>query len=495
MNKQRLKMNNVRKAIVFIVLILQEIYTQNETDYVIPEITIQALKPKGFRAFIPGDPRINLLHIEANFYDSLQYVGGVREFVTTETNGRWMYEDRVSQLKVGTVVVYYVFVALRRGELDYSNQFLAYAVNGYATGGKQHKITELQDPDDYSAPSTVQSECRPTVTRIHGGAACAGQTIFEDDFDVLREDLWQIDQYIPKDHPEHPFISYQKLPSDSVLKVENGTLKIQPILQQDLPGFTNNSLFSKVLDLQDECTGSVCITKGTGLEILPPVVSGRLSSKFSFTYGIVEIRAKMPIGDWLYPELFLESLTKKYGSTNYASGVLKIATVFGNKQLNEPLYTNKFLRGIALTNAVCKPVRDDTKEYINGTWSDDFHVFSVKWTPSSIELSVDGQIWSRVRPGKYGLRSWMPIYCRDKWLKLLNGGGKMAPFDHYFYLSLGLSVGGTEFPDSLKTSDGRPKPWINLHRKATLNFWKDESNWHPTWTQPLLIDYVKIKAL
>ncbi|CAH2090815.1 unnamed protein product [Euphydryas editha] len=132
------------------------------------------------------------------------------------------------------------------------------------------------------------------------------------------------------------------------------------------------------------CTGRVCNVKGTALDILPPVVSGRLSSKFYFTYGEVEIRAQMPIGDWLYSEFLLESYSKKYGTLNYASGALKIATVFGNKKLSDPLYTNKVLRGIALTNAVCKPVLERTKEIVNGTWSDKFHIYSVKWKPGEL---------------------------------------------------------------------------------------------------------------
>lgn len=59
------------------------------------------------------------------------------------------------------------------------------------------------------------------------------------------------------------------------------------------------------------CTSSaeVCMKHAWGADILPPVVSGRITSKgFAFTYGIVTVRAKLPQGDWLYPgekQLFL----------------------------------------------------------------------------------------------------------------------------------------------------------------------------------------------
>lgn len=32
-----------------------------------------------------------------------------------------------------------------------------------------------------------------------------------------------------------------------------------------------------------------------------PVISGRLVSKIPFKYGVIEIKAKLPSGDWIYP--------------------------------------------------------------------------------------------------------------------------------------------------------------------------------------------------
>ncbi|CAH2090814.1 unnamed protein product [Euphydryas editha] len=149
---------------IFFILVLQTIYTQNITEYEFPEITIQALKLKGFRAYIPA----------------LQYPG--------------YFTDSSNSQKTG---------------------------------------------------------CIPTISRVPGRVVCAGHTIFEDDFDVLREDLWQIDHYFPEDHLEHPFMSYQWPPTNPTIEVKDGTLRIQPVLQQDLPGFNNMSLFSEQLSLGD----------------------------------------------------------------------------------------------------------------------------------------------------------------------------------------------------------------------------------------------------
>lgn len=54
------------------------------------------------------------------------------------------------------------------------------------------------------------------------------------------------------------------------------------------------------------CTSNIpaeCTRKAMSYNILPPIISARLSTKesFYFRYGKIEIRAKFPEGDWLYP--------------------------------------------------------------------------------------------------------------------------------------------------------------------------------------------------
>lgn len=45
--------------------------------------------------------------------------------------------------------------------------------------------------------------------------------------------------------------------------------------------------------------------------ILPPVVASRISTKnsFSFKYGKIEIRTRLPRGDWIYPGESQEKVT------------------------------------------------------------------------------------------------------------------------------------------------------------------------------------------
>lgn len=48
---------------------------------------------------------------------------------------------------------------------------------------------------------------------------------------------------------------------------------------------------------------SECSRKAGGYYILPPIVSANIQTKdnFSFKYGKIEVRAKLPIGNWIFP--------------------------------------------------------------------------------------------------------------------------------------------------------------------------------------------------
>ena len=39
--------------------------------------------------------------------------------------------------------------------------------------------------------------------------------------------------------------------------------------------------------------------------VLNPVISARIFSNFSFLYGRVEVRAKLPVGNWLWPAIWM----------------------------------------------------------------------------------------------------------------------------------------------------------------------------------------------
>jgi beta-glucanase (GH16 family) len=57
-----------------------------------------------------------------------------------------------------------------------------------------------------------------------------------------------------------------------------------------------------------ETNKTACTASGNGVDqVINPVMSARISTKnhYSITYGRVEVRAKLPRGDWLWPAIWM----------------------------------------------------------------------------------------------------------------------------------------------------------------------------------------------
>lgn len=104
--------------------------------------------------------------------------------------------------------------------------------------------------------------------------------------------------------------------SDENVFIQNGILTIKPTLQDaDLMGI------DAVIDLRDHgCTGvtwvdCVTSTNTTNGTVVNPVKSGRINTKrgASIKYGRVEVVAKLPTGDWLWPAIWMLPKDDVYG--------------------------------------------------------------------------------------------------------------------------------------------------------------------------------------
>lgn len=104
-------------------------------------------------------------------------------------------------------------------------------------------------------------------------------------------------------------------------------------------------------------------------------------------------------------------------------------------------------------------------------WSNDFHIYTMEWTPDHISFGVDGEV-----------RTFYDV---------------AHPFNHEFYLIINLAVGGHNyFPDDGNNPGG--KPWRNDSPSRMKEFWNGRAQWEPTWTYPdkaLRVDYIRVWAL
>lgn len=175
-----------------------------------------------------------------------------------------------------------------------------------------------------------------TVSGSYGealGEICAGQLIFQDDFNSLDEKRWKHEVTLGGGG-NWEFEWYLNSRDNSFTK--NGNLHLKARLTADY--FGEAFLYSgHVVIPPNECTNSQwfgCDRTGSKEHIINPVRSARISTinSFAFKYGTIEVRAKMPAGDWLWPAIWLLPQKSVYG-TWPRSGEIDMAEARGNRRL------------------------------------------------------------------------------------------------------------------------------------------------------------------
>jgi beta-glucanase (GH16 family) len=170
--------------------------------------------------------------------------------------------------------------------------------------------------------------------------------------------------------------------------------------------------------------------------------SARLKTqgKVAFQYGRVEIRAKLPAGQGLWPAFWM--LGTNITTAGWpACGEVDIMEHVGRQPstnygtLHGPGYSGG--NGISSTYTLSG----------GRTFSEEFHVFAIQWASQSIAFFVDNTAYATVTPAALRGSTWV--------------------FDRQFFLILNVAVGGT-FP-------GNPD--------ATTVF-----------PQELIVDYVRVSS-
>ncbi|KXN72229.1 glycoside hydrolase family 16 protein [Conidiobolus coronatus NRRL 28638] len=334
---------------------------------------------------------------------------------------------------------------------------------------------------------------------------------FKDEFNELNTDIWQRDVTL-WGGGNNEFQWYTDSPKNSYVK--DGLLHITPTFTVDeLEGYNRHEYFMNgySVDLSNQgCTtkaisNDTCYRKSdpTAGTIVNPIRSSALRSinKIKLKYGKIDIRLKLPKGDWLWPAIWLLPNDNVYGGWPQ-SGEIDILESRGNQNANG---FNGEGRETARSTLHWGPRWDANgfpltsgSIYIPPTY-DDFHTYSLTWTPDGIFTSVDDPTPGRKYRSSQAQSLWElgqfnktnPEFTNNIW----NQQVPHSPFDQEFYIIMNLAVGGTTgfFGDDLNG-----KPWKNSMAQgvAAKHFWKDRNRWEPTWgsayDRSLVIDEIKV---
>ncbi|PSN52721.1 Beta-1 [Blattella germanica] len=296
----------------------------------------------------------------------------------------------------------------------------------------------------------ASAQCTPSVTTAVGSRApsqiCSGDLIFNEEFDILDLETWN--------HEKTATGGGSDLTPCDFFLVHMRSFKFQRVI--NLNGGAP----------ADECTNPQdwgCERTGSASNLLNPIISARIRTvySFSFTYGKVEVRAKLPAGDWLWPAIWLLPRYNKYGSWP-ASGEIDLMEGRGNKNL----VSNGQNIGTELSSST---LHFGPFWPLNGYQ----HAHFEKNTPAGqdhLQFSIDNEVIGTVAPPAGGF--WELGQFNSQVGQVDNPwqyGNKMAPFD----------------------------------QPASTDFWNGRSQWLPTWqldvnngeNAALQVDYIKVWAI
>jgi beta-glucanase (GH16 family) len=216
----------------------------------------------------------------------------------------------------------------------------------------------------------------------------------------------------------------------------------------------------------------------------------RTAESFAFTYGRVEVSARLPRGDWQWPAIWLMPAGNNYGEWP-ASGEIDIVESRGNARGDpgggcESVSSTLHYGPVWPYDGYPSTFAEYTLP--SGDFSEAFHTFGFLWNETRMQTYVDDIIILDVDT------STIPFFERGNFSSALDnpwtGRGPNAPFDSRFYLILNVAVGGTNnyFPDGLNNK----KPWSNTAAHAANDFWAGVNEWGPSWTTPFEVDSVKV---
>lgn len=163
--------------------------------------------------------------------------------------------------------------------------------------------------------------------------------------------------------------------------------------------------------------------------------SARLNSRYAFTYGKVEIRAKMPFGKGTWPAIWMLNRNineagaywerKGYGTTSWPTcGEIDILEHWGDKQdvIQSAVHNGSSYGGKVINYGSQKVESTST----------DFHIYSFEWSKDKMIFGVDGMVHYVYQPKVKDASTW--------------------PYDDLYYFLLNIAIESDIDPEFKKSA-------------------------------------------
>jgi beta-glucanase (GH16 family) len=175
--------------------------------------------------------------------------------------------------------------------------------------------------------------------------------------------------------------------------------------------------------------------------------SARLNTagKFTFKYGKVSARIKLPYGMGIWPAFWMlgANIDENGGDTSWPlCGEIDILELYGAKN-DAVVEANIHYADASGRHAM---MGSESFELDRGIFADDFHLFELEWTPKTISWSVDGKTYASTSIASE----------------------EFSEFHKEFFLLLNIAVGGS-FAGRPDSSSVFPQKmyvdWIRVYQK------------------------------
>ncbi|TDG38731.1 hypothetical protein AWZ03_014847 [Drosophila navojoa] len=300
-----------------------------------PNVNIEMLNEQGLKISIPDEAGMQRVFVMLQVDGSCP---ALMDYLTQANNGSWTSVQRIwlqndDKLQVSLLVQYNNNIYEKsETRVILNTRFLITQERNTVNIWRSKALETLSNSNEKKCQLHLPADqklfkyCKPTNSITSRSSSsqviCQGELLFEDDFSEgqLNSSVWMYDIRQRMYYVEEELVAFDDSPRISYLR--EGHLHIVPMVA--------NEVTEGVYKLGDRCTAvdnrqlECSISKGSFFKIKPPVYSAQLHTRksFSFKYGKIVVRAKLPKGDWLFPYMMLQPVST-YAETHFTNQLRK----------------------------------------------------------------------------------------------------------------------------------------------------------------------------